>query len=53
MEGGGFGETVVAEEDGGWGTSRPGLLGKRELGRESWGVEGRLGTPPRWVRSSE
>lgn len=37
MEGGGFGETVVTEEDGGCGTSRPGLLGKRE----SW--EGRAG----------
>jgi len=37
VEGGGFGETVVTEEDGGCGTSRPGLLGKRE----SW--EGRAG----------
>lgn len=48
-----FGEMVVAEEDGGWGTSRPGLLGKRELGGESWGGR-KIGHPlPRWVRSSE
>ena len=35
--------TVGTEEDSRWGSSKPGLLGKRE----SWGVEGRLGTPPR------